>query len=114
MRTLPLSLNLTRSLRHGIVLLSTALLTVPVPAAAPLPDRFMPSVELAPFKVNGRQLAISIHARTRGDRSYAEGFAEEVVKVVCESVVSDTGKGLVIIGKKGEPHPVVVLRQFLA
>ena len=75
---------------------------------------FMPFVELAPFVVNGKQLAISIYARSKGDRHYAEAFSEEVVKVVYESVTESTGKGLVIIGKKGEPHPVFVFRKFLA
>jgi hypothetical protein len=75
---------------------------------------FMPFVELAPFVVNGKQLAISVYARSKGDRRYAETFAEEVVKVVYESVTESTGKGLVIIGKKGEPHPVFVFRKFLA
>jgi hypothetical protein len=74
----------------------------------------MPYVELAPFVVNGKQFAISIHARSKGDRRYAEDFSEEVVKVIAEGVTEDTGKGLVIIGKKGEPHPVVVFRKFLA
>ncbi len=77
-------------------------------------DDFMPYVELAPFVVNGKQLSISIHARSKGDRRYAEAFAEEVVKVVAESVTPETGKGLVIIGKKGEPHPIFVFRKFLA
>lgn len=77
-------------------------------------DDFMPYVELAPFVVNGKQLAISVHARSKGDRRYAENFAEEVVKVVAESVTEETGKGLVIIGRKGEPHPIFVFRKFLA
>jgi len=77
-------------------------------------DKFMPFVELAPFVVQGKQLAISIYARSKGDRRYAEAFAEEVVKVVYEGVNPETGKGLVIIGKKGEPHPVFVFRKFLA
>jgi hypothetical protein len=64
--------------------------------------------------VNGKQLAISIHARSGKDRRYAENFAEEVVKVVYESVTPETGKGLVIIGKKGEPHPIFVFRKFQA
>ncbi len=78
------------------------------------PDGFMPYVELAPFVVNGKQLAISIYARSKSDRRYAEDFAGEVVKVVYESVTESTGKGLVIIGRKGEPHPVFVFRKFLA
>ena len=36
------------------------------------------------------------------------------MKVVYEGVTPETGKGLVIIGKKGEPHPVFVFRKFLA
>lgn len=83
-------------------------------AAAPAPDSFMPYVQLAPFVVNGQQLAISIHARSARDRRYAQDFAEEVVKVVYEAVTPATGKGLVIIGRKGEPHPILVFRQFLA
>src|SRR6478736_1885330 len=98
MRTPSLALNPIPWLPHGMLLSFAILLAVSVRAAVvPLPDKFMPSVELAPFKVNGKQLAISIHARSRSDRSYAEGFAEEVVKVVFESVTPDTGKGLVII-----------------
>jgi hypothetical protein len=76
-------------------------------------DDFMPYVELAPFVVNGKQFSISVHARSKGDRRYAEALAEEVVKVVAESVTEETGKGLVIIGKKGEPHPIFVFRKFL-
>lgn len=78
-------------------------------------DDFMPYVQLEPFVVNGKQLAISIHARSEKDRRYAADFAEEVVKVVYEGgVTSETGKGLVIIGKKGEPHPIFVFRKFQA
>jgi hypothetical protein len=76
-------------------------------------DDFMPHVQLAPFVVQGRQLTISIHARSNRDRRYAEAFAEDVAKVVYEGVTPETGKGLVIIGKKGEPHPITVFRQFL-
>jgi hypothetical protein len=77
-------------------------------------DTFMPYVQLAPFVVNGERLAISIHARTKKDRRYAEVFAEKVVRIVTEGVTKETGKGLVIIGKKGEPHPIFVFRKFLA
>lgn len=86
---------------------------VPV-SAAPAQEDFGSLVKLAPFVVNGRQLSISIHARTNGDRRYAEKFAEGVVQVVCETVTPETGRGLVIIGQKGEPHPILVLRRFLA
>jgi len=77
-------------------------------------DEFMPYVQLAPFVINGQRLAISIHARTKKDRRYAEDFSEKVAKVVIEGVTKETGKGLVIIGQKGEPHPVFVFRKFLA
>lgn len=83
-------------------------------AATTLPDDFSPLVKLAPFVVQGKQLTISVHARSNRDRRYAQNFAEEVVKVVYESVTPETGKGLVIIGAKGEPHPIVVFRAFLA
>lgn len=87
-----------------------------LPAATPPPakDEFLPLVKLAPFDVRGQSLAISIYARTKSDRRYGEEFAERVTKVVYEAVTESTGKGLVIIGAKGEPHPVVVFRKFLA
>lgn len=81
---------------------------------APPKDDFSRLVKLAPFVVKGQQLAVSIHARSGGDRRYAEGFSEDVMKVVYEAVTDRPGKGLVIIGKKGEPHPIGFFRQFLA
>jgi len=85
------------------------------PAGTPAKDEFSRMVKLAPFVVRGQQLSVSIHARTGRDRRYAEEFSEEVLKVIYESGVSDsTGKGLVIIGAKGEPHPIRFFRQFLA
>jgi len=111
----------TRVLRGLALLSATGLLLTHAAAAEPKKttsgkeaDNFMPYVQLAPFVVNGKQLAISIHARSAKDRRYAEEFAEEVVKVVYESVTVETGKGLVIIGKKGEPHPIFVFRKFQA
>ena len=84
-------------------------------ADAPAPkDDFMPLVKLAPFVVQGQTLNLSIHARSSRDRRYAEGFAQDVLKVAVEAVTPETGKGLVIIGAKGEPHPIAVFRQFLA
>lgn len=77
-------------------------------------DDFSPLVKLAPLVVHGEQLSISIHARSERDRRYAAGMAEEVIKVVYETVAEDTGRGLVIIGRKGEPHPIFVFRKFLA
>lgn len=85
------------------------------PAGVPTKDEFSRRVQLAPFVVRGQQLSVSIHARSGSDRRYAEGFAEEVLKVVYESgLTSSPGKGLVIIGQKGEPHPIRFFRQFLA
>jgi hypothetical protein len=107
-------------IRVGFALLAVnLLLTVATfadtpPAARAGKDDFMPYVELAPFLVKGKQLTISIHARSRRDRHYAADFAEEVVKVVYESATESTGKGLVIIGRKGEPHPAMIFRKFLA
>lgn len=102
---------------HRLVALGVLALTATFghAAAKPAPkDDFMPFVELAPFVVNGEKLSVYVHARTKKDRRYAEDLAEEVVKVVNEAVTKETGKGLVIIGKKGEPHPIFVFRKFLA
>jgi hypothetical protein len=92
--------------------------TATLALAAAKPDKpkddFMPFVELAPFVVNGEKLSVYIHARTRKDRRYAEDLSGEVIRVVNEAVTKETGKGLVIIGKKGEPHPIFVFRKFLA
>ncbi|MBI2517030.1 MAG: hypothetical protein HYV95_08945 [Opitutae bacterium] len=85
-----------------------------VPPEVAKRDTFTPLVQLAPFVVHGQQLAVSIHARSARDRRYAEDFAEEVLKVVYESVTESPGKGLVIIGKKGEPHPIFLFRKFLS
>jgi len=81
---------------------------------APSPEAFSPMIELAPFVAKGKQLSVSIHARSGGDRRYAEAFSEEVMKVVYEGVTESPGKGLVIIGRNGEPHPIFVFRKFLA
>ena len=84
-------------------------------ATAPVaPDEFSKLVKLAPLVVNGKSLAVSIYARARSDRRYGEEFSEKVVKVVYESVTDSTGRGLVIVGAKGEPHPIFVYRKFLA
>lgn len=98
------------------VLATAALAKDPAPpAGTPAKDEFSRMVKLAPFVVRGQQLSVSIHARTSRDRNYAQEFSEEVLKVIYESGVSDsTGKGLVIIGAKGEPHPIRFFRQFLA
>ena len=77
-------------------------------------EEFSNLVKLAPFVVNGKSLAISIYARTNSDRRYGEEFSQSVAKVVYEAVTDNTGRGLVIIGAKGEPHPIFVFRKFLA
>jgi hypothetical protein len=77
-------------------------------------DEFLPAVQLAPFVVNGEPLSISIHARSKADRRYAERFAEEVIEVAYETLGGSVGAGLVIMGKEGEPHPVFIFRKFLA
>lgn len=94
------------------LLLNSALAQGPKATAAM--DQFSPLVKLAPFVVNGQSLSISIYARSNSDRRYGEQFAEGVAKVVYEAVTEDTGKGLVIIGAKGEPYPIFFFRKFLA
>ena len=98
------------------LLLALGILATPAGAKPMTPpsDKFSETIELAPFVVSGKQLSVSIHARSGRDRRYAEAFSEEVMKVVYEGVTESTGKGLVIIGKKGEPHPIFVFRKFLA
>lgn len=75
---------------------------------------FLPAIQMAPFVVEGDNSSIFVHARSRGDRRYAENFAEEVVRVTYDSLGKSTGRGLVIIGKKGEPHPLFVFQKFIA
>ncbi len=100
------------------LLLAIGLLLIPAIAqgekATTAMDQFSPLVKLAPFVVNGQSLAISIYARTSSDRRYGEHFAEGVARDICEAVTESTGKGLVIIGAKGEPHPIFFYRKFLA
>ena len=110
---IPCSARLVGGLALTLVgcLLTTAATAKPV---TPPPDAFSATVELTPFVVSGKQLSVSIHARSGRDRRYAEAFSEEVMKVVYEGVTESTGKGLVIIGRKGEPHPIFVFRKFLA
>jgi hypothetical protein len=83
-------------------------------AAGSAGEDFGKDVQLAPFVVKGQRLSISIHARTKGDRKYAEAFAEDAVGIAYETMGKSTGAGLVIVGREGEPHPVVVIRKFLA
>lgn len=74
---------------------------------------FGQAIQLAPLVVQGKPLSISVHARTKGDRRYAEKFADEVVEVAYETLGDSTGKGLIIVGAKGEPHPIHLYRKFL-
>jgi hypothetical protein len=109
-------------LRLALAVASLALAAVasakdlaPPASVPPKKDDFSRMVTLAPFVVRGQQLSVSIHARSGRDRRYAEEFAEGVLQVVYEGgVTQSTGKGLVIIGKKGEPHPIRFFRKFLA
>jgi hypothetical protein len=83
--------------------------------AAEEPDAtFGRDVQLAPFVVNGKKLSAAVYARTKSDRRYGEKFAEEVVGIAYETMGDSTGKGLVVVGREGEPHPVVVIRKVLA
>ena len=106
--------------RRILVLFGAALLATCTRAAdgsGAVPDAnkdFLPFVQMAPFVVEGEQLSISIHARTKADRRYAERFAEEVIAIAYDTLDGSTGAGLLIIGRKGEPHPVFVFRKFLA
>jgi hypothetical protein len=81
--------------------------------ATPQSD-FLPPLMLAPLVVKGEKLSISILARTKADRRYAERFAEDVIEVIYPTLDGSPGAGLVIIGEEGEPHPVLVLRKFVA
>lgn len=96
------------------LILGASILSLRAQEAKVSKDEFSSLVELAPLVVGGKSLAISIYARTRSDRRYGEQFAERVTKVIHEAVTESTGKGLVIIGAKGEPHPMVVFKNFLA
>lgn len=93
--------------------LSLLILTADVSAAEPEAGDFGKDIQLAPFVVKGSPLSISIHARTKSDRRYGEKFAEEVVEVAYETLEGSTGKGLVIVGAEGEPHPILIIRKFL-
>lgn len=109
--------RLWRSASLGfVVLLSLCLLPTQLraddTAAKATQEEFTQLVKMAPFVVNGQSLAISIFARTKADRRYGEQFSEAVFKVVFEAVTESTGKGLVIVGEKGEPHPIFVFRKF--
>lgn len=75
---------------------------------------FLPAIEMAPFVVEGDNSAIFVHARSRGDRRYAEKFAEQVMSVTFDSLGKSTGRGLVIVGRNKEPHPFTIFTKFIA
>ncbi|MBC7366219.1 MAG: hypothetical protein H7343_05295 [Undibacterium sp.] len=62
--------------------------------------------------MNGANSAI--HARTDSDRRYGERFAEEVLDIAYHTLPDAKGRGLVIVGREGQPHPVEIMRKFLA
>lgn len=79
-----------------------------------LSTAFLPTIELAPFEVQGQELSISVYARSKSDRRYAERFAESVIEAAYQTTENAIGNGLVIVGDEGEPHPVFIFRKFLA
>ena len=103
-----------RWLGTGAAALVVAGALVAAEPAGPVKGEFGGDIQLAPFVVNGKKLSISIHARTKSDRSYAEKFADEVVEIAYETIGDSTGRGLVIVGREGEPHPLVVFKKFQA
>jgi hypothetical protein len=96
------------ALAGGLVLTTGAL------AVEKAEPAFGKDVQFAPFVVNGKQLSLSIHARTPSDRRYAGKFAEDVMEIAYQTLGKSTGSGLVIAGREGEPHPVMVIRKFQA
>ncbi len=76
-------------------------------------SEFQSYVELAPFEVVDEALSISVFARSKSDRRYAVKFAEEVVDISYETIGKSTGYGLVIVGSKGEPHPMLFFQKFI-
>lgn len=74
---------------------------------------FLPYVELAPMEVRSESMSVSIYARSKSDRRYAERFAESVIEIAYETMGHSTGHGLVIVGDEGDPHPLFVFKKFL-
>jgi hypothetical protein len=83
-------------------------------AEEPKSADFGKDIQLAPFVVKGKSLAVSIRARTKSDRRYGEKFSDEVVQIAYETMNDTTGKGLVIVGEDKEPHPIILFRRFIA
>ncbi|HWA86064.1 MAG TPA: hypothetical protein VG710_07585, partial [Opitutus sp.] len=113
-RAVPRRRVLHRLRRRFLLLLGAGTLSATVVAATKLDANFGDDVRLAPFVVNGKALSIAIHARTAADRKYGEQFATDVVQIAYETMGKSTGAGLVIVGREGEPHPILVLRKFQA
>jgi hypothetical protein len=99
----------------GVAVVAPLLASAGIAAEPPAAGAdFGKDIQLAPFVVKGAPISISIHARTKGDRKYAQEFAEDVVGIAYETMGKSTGSGLVIMGRQKEPHPVIVIRKFLA
>lgn len=106
--------SIPRNLLVGVFTLVGTCLMATASSAQKTESSFGDAVQLAPFVVEGETLSISIHARTKQDRRYAEKFAEEVVQIAYYTMGNSTGAGLIIIGQKGEPHPQIIFNKFLA
>jgi hypothetical protein len=69
---------------------------------------------MTPFVVQGDDLTVTILARSNRDRRYGEKFSDDVIKVAYDTMGDSTGKGLIIVAKPGEPHPIHIFRKFQA
>ncbi len=56
---------------------------------------------------------ISIFAEKAGQRNYAERFAESVYEAAYATTGESAGKGLVIMGNFDQPHPIVLVKQYM-
>ena len=56
---------------------------------------------------------ISIFAEKAGQRSYAERFAESVYEAAYATTGESAGKGLVIMGNYDQPHPILLVKQYV-
>lgn len=56
---------------------------------------------------------ISIFAEKAGQRSYAQRFAESVYEAAYATTGESAGKGLVIMGNYDQPHPVLLVKQYM-
>ncbi|MEM9158462.1 MAG: hypothetical protein AAGB46_05380 [Verrucomicrobiota bacterium] len=74
------------------------------PSLAPMHHE---TIELLPTE------GIDIYADSKGLRNYAERFAEKVYEAAYETTGEPAGKGLLVIGKASDPHPILLIKQFL-